>query len=351
MSSLPQTMKAVVLAEPGRLVLEERPLPQIGPHEVLIRVGACAMCGSDLEAYLGIHPSVRRYPVVLGHEFAGTVVCKGERVRSYNVGDRICHTGSRTCGRCPACLAGDYMNCPERRGLGFAADGAYAEYVAALGDDPYSHPLPDALSMAQGALAQPFGIGYHAAVTRARAAAGDFVVVQGCGPIGLSAMMAAKLCGATVLSTDKLDYRLALARRLGADATVNVACEDPIPLVRQFTGRRGADIVIECVGGDQDETIAQACQMLRRGGRIVVVGSFARDAATVPIIKFKFGEMEMLGSQGFPEGYGPVLALLSSGKVDILPLMTHRVGLEGVPAAMEMLRRKDDGVVKVVINP
>ena len=344
-------MKAVVLQEPGRLTVERVPVPEIAPREILLEVGACAMCGSDLEAYLGIHPSVKEYPIVLGHEFAGTVVAAGPRVTRYKVGDRICHTGGRVCGTCEACQRGDYRNCPQRRGAGFAADGAYAEYVALLGDDFYSHPLPDNLSMAQGALAQPFGIGYHAATARAQAREGQTIVVQGCGPIGLSAMMAAKLSGATLVSTDVLDYRLKLARRLGADHTLNVEREDAVAFTLELTGGRGVDTVIECVGGDQDGTLPQACEMLRRGGRLVVVGSFARDAATVRIIKFKFGEMEMFGSQGFPEGYGSLLELISSGRVDVRPMMTHRVGLDGVPEAMEMLREKRDGVVKVVIEP
>lgn len=351
MPAIPRTMKAVVLQEPRRLTVEQVPVPEIGPHEILLKVGACAMCGSDLEAYWGIHPSVKRYPVVLGHEFAGTVVAAGPKVRRYRVGDRICHTGGRVCGVCAACERGDYHSCPERRGAGFVCDGAYAEYVALLGDDFYSYPLPDSLSMAQGALAQPFGIGYHAATAKAKAREGDTIVVQGCGPIGLSAMMAAKLSGATLISTDKLDYRLAMAMRLGADHTINVSKEDAVAFTRKLTGGRGVDTVIECVGGDQDETLPQACEMLRRGGRLVVAGSFARDAATIRIITFKFGQMEMFGSQGFPEGYGPLIELIASGRIDVLPMMTHRVNLDHVPEAMHMLEEKRDGVVKVVIEP
>ncbi len=351
MSSVPSTMKAVVLQEPGRLTVEQLPVPEILPHEILLKVGACAMCGSDLEAYWGIHPSVKQYPVVLGHEFAGTVAAAGPKVTRYKVGDRICHTGGRVCGVCAACRRGDYKACPERKGAGFACDGAYAEYVALLGDDFYSYPLPDKLSMAQGALAQPFGIGYHAATGKAKALAGETVVVQGCGPIGLSAMMAAKLSGATLISTDKLDYRLELAKRLGADYTVNVTKQDAVAFTRQLTGGRGVDTVIECVGGDQDETLPQACEMLRKEGRLVVAGSFARNAATIKIITFKFGQMEMFGSQGFPRGYGPLLDLIGSGRIDVLPLMTHRVNLDQVPDAMKMLEEKRDNVVKVVIEP
>jgi len=351
MPTIPTTMKAVVLQEPRHLTVEQVPVPAILPHEILLKVGACAMCGSDLEAYWGIHPSVKQYPVVLGHEFAGTVVAAGPKVTRYKVGDRICHTGGRVCGVCEYCQRGDYQHCPERKGAGFATNGAYAEYVALLGDDFYSYPLPDSLSMAQGALAQPFGIGYHAATAKARAQAGETIVVQGCGPIGLSAMMAAKLSGATLVSTDKLDYRLELAKRLGADHTVNVNRQDPVTFTRELTGGRGVDTVIECVGGDQDDTLLQACHMLRKEGRLVVVGSFARDAATIGIITFKFGQMEMFGSQGFPEGYGPLLDLIASGRIDVLPMMTHRIGLDQVPEAMKMLEEKRDNVVKVVIEP
>lgn len=351
MAELPKTMKAVVLQEPGRLTVEQRPVPEIGDHEILLKVGACAMCGSDLEAYLGIHPSVKKYPVVLGHEFAGVVVAAGPRVRRYRVGDRICHTGGRVCGACDACGREDYACCPARQGAGFACDGAYAEYVVVLGDDFYSHRLPRELTMAHGAMAQPFGIGYHAATGRARASRGETIVVQGCGPIGLSAMMAAKLSGATLISTDRLDYRLAMARQLGADHIVNVGKQDAVEYVRDLTGGKGVDTVIECVGGDQDETLLQACDMLRKGGRLVVAGSFARNAATIGIIAFKFGQMEMFGSQGFPEGYEPLLELILNRKVQVLPMVTHRVGLDEVPDAMTMLQEKRDRVVKVLIEP
>ncbi len=351
MHHIPRTMKAVVLQEPGRLTVEDLPVPEILPHEILLKVGACAMCGSDLEAYWGIHPSVKKYPVVLGHEFAGTVVAAGPKVTRYRVGDRICHTGGRVCGTCDACIRGDHRLCPERLGAGFGTNGAYAEYVALLGDDFYSAPLPGELSMAQGALAQPFGIGYHAATGKAKARSGETIVVQGCGPIGLSAMMAAKLSGATLISTDKLDYRLDLAQRLGADHTVNVTSQDAVAFTRELTEGLGVDTVIECVGGDQDETLPQACEMLRKEGRLVVAGSFAKDAATIRIITFKFGQMEMFGSQGFPEGYGPLLELISSGRIDVLPMRTHTVNLDGVPGAMRMLEEKRDNVVKVVIEP
>lgn len=351
MSEIPKTMKAVVLVEPGKLVVEERPVPAVKDHEILLKVGACAMCGSDLEAYQGIHPSVKKYPVVLGHEYAGTVVAAGPRVKRYKVGDRICHTGGRVCGVCEACQAGDYACCPGRLGAGFSCDGAYAEYVVVLGDDFYSYPLPDDMSFAQGALAQPFGIGFHAAVGKAQAKAGQTIVVQGCGPIGLSAMMSAKLSGATLISTDKLDYRLNMARRLGADHTINVTKQDAVAFTRELTGGKGVDTVIECVGGAQDETLPQACEMLRKGGRLVVAGSFAKDSATIRIITFKFGQMEMFGSQGFPEGYAPLLDLIHDRKVAVLPMMTHRVNLDQVPDAMHMLEERRDNVIKVVIEP
>ena len=138
---------------------------------------------------------------------------------------------------------------------------------------------------------------------------------------------------------------------LGADLALNVRKEDLFAPIQDLTHGKGVDKVIECVGADQDETIPQAVQAVKASGLVVVVGSFAANKATVPIIDFKFSEKALMGSQGMPEGYGPVFDLMSAGKLDLDPLITHRIPLDRAPWALDLMDRKDEGVMKVVLQP
>jgi len=181
--------------------------------------------------------------------------------------------------------------------------------------------------------------------------AGETILIQGCGPIGLSAMMLAKLRGARVISTDIVDYRVRRARELGADLALNTHSEDVLGPIRDLTEGRGVDKVIECVGGDQDETLLQAVEAVKSSGLVVVVGSFAANRATIPIIDFKFSEKSIIGSQGMPEGYEPVFDLMSSGKLDVKPLITHRMSLAEAPHGLDLMDKKAEEVMKVVLLP
>ena len=341
-------MKAVMLHEPEKLELVELPDPSPGAGEVLLRIEACSICGSDLEGYHGIHPKMT-YPRVMGHEYAGTVTQVGEGVTKVQVGDRVASVGNVPCGDCGPCKEGNRTQCSNRRGPGFTAHGAYAEYLVVPGESCFV--LPDEMSFPEAAVAQPFSIAYHASAVRARAGEGDTILVQGCGPIGLGAMMIAKARGATVFSSDVVDYRLDLARELGVDRTFNAHTDNIAEIVVEITRGRMLDKVIECVGGDQDETLPEAVKCIRPGGLVVVVGSFAADRATVPIIDFKFNEKRIIGSQSMPEGYGPAVELLVAGEIQAKPLITHTVSLEEVEHALKLMDRKEGGIVKAVVTP
>ena len=217
MQAIPKTMKAVVLQEPHRLTVEQIPVPEILPHEILLKVGACAMCGSDLEAFWGIHPSVKSYPVVLGHEFAGTVVAVGSKVTKYKVGDRICHTGGRV-RVCEARLSGNHRQCPERKGAGSPPTAPMPSTWPCWATTSTA-PLPDNLSMAQGALAQPFGDGYHAATGKARAQAGETIVagLRPHRPLGHDVGRSAARPRSLLTSRHRLT-----GQAPGADYTINV---------------------------------------------------------------------------------------------------------------------------------
>jgi threonine dehydrogenase-like Zn-dependent dehydrogenase len=341
-------MKAVLLTQPEHIELVEMPEEDPGPGEVKLRIEACSVCGSDLEGYHGQHPKMT-FPRVMGHEVASVVEAVGDGVTEVSIGDRVAGTGRKACRSCEACRQNHPADCMNLGEPGFTAHGAYAESMTVVSNG--LTPIPENLSFEEAAVAQPVCIANHAVSGRAQIQAGETVLIQGCGPIGLAAMMLAKLRGARVISTDIVDYRLQSARELGADLAINTHKEDLFSPILDLTNGNGVDKVIECVGADQDETLPQAVNAVRSSGLVVVVGSFANNRATVPIIDFKFSEKTLVGSQGMPEGYLPVFELMSAGKLDVDPLITHRVPLEMAPHALDLMDRKAEDVVKVVLQP
>ena len=341
-------MKAMMLWEPGRMEPIEAPLRPLRRGEVLLKVEACSICGSDLEGYHGQHPKMT-LPRVMGHEAAGIVADVGPGVTSLRIGDRVAGPISVSCGDCPACRRGHADRCISPLSPGFSAPGAYAEYV--IGNAPGWTPIPDGVTFIEAAVAQPAGIANHAVATRAAVKPGETLLIQGCGPIGLSAMLLAKLRGATVLSTDIVAYRCDRARALGADLVLDAHSDHVAEAVRDWTRGRGVDKVIECVGGDQDETIPEAVTCVKNRGLVVVVGSFAANRATLPAIDFKFNEKTIAGSQSMPEGYGPIFELLLSGKLDLMALVSHRLPLAEAGHGLALMDAKAEQVMKVVLEP
>ena len=326
----------------------ELPDPNPRRGEVVLRIEACSVCGSDLEGYHGIHPTMV-LPRVMGHEYSGVVVELGEGVSTPGMGDRVASVGNTACGRCDACKSGAIEKCVKRVSPGFTANGAYAEFLVVPADS--CHPIPEGISFEVAAVAQPFSIAYHAVAERAAVTESDWVLVQGCGPIGLGAMMHAKAAGATVMCSDPVDFRRDMAKRLGADYAVDPNSEDIAEIIMETNGGARADIVIECVGSDQDDTIPEAVRSVKNRGLVVVVGSFATNRATVPIIDFKFHEKRLIGSQSMPSGYDKTFERLVDGSINAEPIITHRFGLEGVPEALRLMDGKLDGIVKAIIEP
>ena len=341
-------MRAVMLHKPEDMSLVDLPDRAPGPGEVVLQIEACSICGSDLEGYHGYHPQMT-YPRVMGHEVASIVAEVGPGVTAVQVGDRVSDTGRKACETCTACRERRPDRCENPGGPGFTRHGAFAERLVVLAQG--LTPIPEGISFEEAAVAQPAGIANHAVMTRAAVQEGETILVQGCGPIGLSAMMLSKLRGARVISTDIVDYRCRRAQELGADLSVNVHKEDLLPMIQDLTDGQGVDTVIECVGGDQDETLLQAVKAVKKGGLVVVVGSFAHDRATIPIIDFKFAEKRIIGSQSMPEGYAPIFDLIGSGRLDVKALITHRLPLEEAHRGLQLMDTKAEEVMKVVLFP
>ena len=346
---MPPTSLAAVLHGPGDLRLEERPIPAPGPGEVLVEVGACAICGSDLHLLDGHFPRAK-FPVVPGHEFMGRVISLGEGVEGLPLGTRACIENHVACGACGFCRAGRENLCRAARSIGFNVDGAYSRHMVAPAKCVI--PLPEAVDDAAGSVMQTLGTGYHAAVNRARLEPGETVVILGMGPVGLCALASAKLAGARTVALDAVPERLAAARKMGADEAVNVREEDPLKAVERLTGGMGADAVLEAVGGAQKETVRQAVKMARRGGRVVVVGHFAgAEEVPLPVVELQDQEKDVLGSRGHPNTFRACIAHAAAGRLDVGPMITHVLPLAEVERGLRMMRERIDGAIKVVLAP
>ncbi|HEX7125548.1 MAG TPA: alcohol dehydrogenase catalytic domain-containing protein [Thermodesulfobacteriota bacterium] len=340
--------RAAVLYGPEDLRVVEVERPGAGPGEVVVRVMATALCGSDVHAYLGRLPRIR-FPQILGHELAGVVVEAGAGVAALRVGDRVCIENHMHCGACEFCLEGRINICRQARSIGFSLPGGFGQHVVV--PERFAVLLPDSLSFEAGALIQPLSVAYHAVVRRGRVTPGSRVLVIGSGSMGLCALAVAAACGAEVYLSGSSPNRLELARRMGAAETLDVREADAYRRVRDLTGGRGVDVAFECAGGDQDATLRQALGAVKRGGRVVQVGTFAENRATVPANDLQDQELELLGARGHPNAIEPCIRLVADGIVDVAPMVTHRVGLEGAADALRMMAFERSRGVKTLLLP
>jgi threonine dehydrogenase-like Zn-dependent dehydrogenase len=241
-------MKAAILHGGNDLRHETVPDPTPASNEVVLKVQACSICGSDLHAFHGAHPRIV-FPRILGHEFAGEIVAVGKDVKNLKPGMRVCSDIDLSCGTCGPCREGRGNICDNLKTMGFDRDGAYAEYVATPATNVYR--LPDAVTYDQAAIVQTLGISYHAVAHRVLPQPGEHVCVIGAGPIGLGAALIAALYSAEVTIVDLLDYRLDMAKKLGVHHTINAASADLVARALEITQGRRYDKVIEAVGGRQ----------------------------------------------------------------------------------------------------
>src|SRR5262245_52861868 len=268
-------MQAMLLKEYMHLELVEMPEPGIGPDDVLVRVRACGICGSDVHGLDG-STGRRLPPLVMGHEAAGEVVQCGSNVTEFHPGDRVTFDSTVYCGRCFHCARGDVNLCDNREVLGvspgpYRRHGAFAEYVAVPRRIVYR--LPDNLSYEQAALIEAVSVGIHA-VNLTPIVLGDAAVVIGSGMIGLATLQAARHAGAArVIVIDPDETRLEMARGLGATHTINPTAIDPVATVQSLTGGHGAAVALECVGAT--EPIKTAIASVRKGGTVTLVGNVA----------------------------------------------------------------------------
>ena len=345
---IPTTMTAAVLHGARDLRVETVPVPPLGPEDALVRVRACGICASDVHYF--VHGRIGRYvveqPMIVGHEVAGDVVAVGSGVTKLAVGTRVALEPGVTCGRCRMCKAGRYNLCPD---VVFYAtppvQGAMSEYAIIRAD--FAHPLPDHVTYEQGALCEPISVGIHCCdLTGMRP--GDTVVILGAGPIGLTAIVAARQRGAgTVIVSDVFPTRLEVARRLGAIA-VDVRTDDIVAVVREHTSGAGADALFDTSG--VRSVIEAAPDLMRKGGAIAIVGLPADDAVTYRMLTVVDKELSIHGVFRYANTYPAAVALVASGQFPVDQVVTHRFPLSEAAEGFRTALEDKDRAIKVVIT-
>lgn len=348
--SIPSTMKAAVMIKPGQIVIEERPVPQLNDDEVLVKVMAVGVCGSDVHYFEHgrIGGAVVEKPIVLGHECAGEVVALGLKVTRFRTGDRVAIEPGVTCGRCPACKEGKYNLCPDV--VFFATppvDGAFAQYIKMREDFLFS--IPDHLSYEEASLVEPFSVGIHAA-NRTGLKAGSTVAIMGMGPVGLMAVVAAKELGAKQIYVSDLEpIRLEAAKKMGATHAVNVREQDPAAEIYKWTEGRGVDIAWETAGNPK--ALQSALMSLRRGGKLAIVGLPPQAEIPLNVHVMTDREVDIYGVFRYANTYPAGIDFLASGIADVKSLITDSYPLAQTQAALERAMTNKSGSLKVMVYP
>jgi L-iditol 2-dehydrogenase len=346
-------MKALVLTAPSRLELNPSfPDPTPGEDEVLLRVRACGICGSDIHGWDG-STGRRRPPLIMGHEASGEIIAVGPKAGRWKAGDRVTFDSTISCGECGPCRVGQVNLCENRRVVGvspaeYRQHGAFAEKLALPGRILYQ--LPDALSYTHAAMVEPVSIAVHA-VQRVKITPTDTAVVVGAGMIGLFVIQVLKWAGAKqIVAVDLADNRLTLARELGATHTLKSDACDVVAEVNKLTDGRGADVALEVVG--VGPTLNLAIATLRRGGSAVLVGNLAPKTADFPLQAVVTKELTLHGTCGSAGEYPLCLDLIARGIVRVDPMISAVASLDEGAAWFDKLSAKDGSkYMKVILTP
>jgi threonine dehydrogenase-like Zn-dependent dehydrogenase len=343
-------MRALVLTHYNQFALQDIPVPEIGPEEVLVAVKACGICGSDVHGMDG-STGRRRPPIVMGHEAAGVIARTGRDVKGWATGDRVTFDSTIYCGKCDFCRRGEINLCDHRRVLGVSCEdyrqaGAFAEYVAVPQHIVYR--IPDGISFEQAALIEPFTIAFHA-VKRAKPAINDSVVIIGCGMIGLALLQALRIAGCgKILVVDTAGDRLEQALKLGADVAINSANEAPLDAILSHTGKVGVVHAFEAVGVAPTVDLAVRC--VRKGGTVTLVGNVS-PKVELPLQVVVTRELTLHGSCASAGDYPACLDMMARGKLDVKPLLSAVAPLEEGASWFARLHARERGLLKVILAP
>jgi len=343
-------MKALVLKEYGRFSYEDVDMPKPGKDDVLIRVKACAICGSDVHGMDG-STGRRIPPIVMGHETSGVIESVGENVTKFKPGDRVTVDSTIYCGECGYCLRGEFNLCDNRKVLGvscsdYRLNGAFAEYIAVPQRIVYR--LPDNVSFEQATVIEPLAIALHA-VKRSGASLNNTAVVVGAGMIGLLIIQLLKTAGCSrIIAVDKAREKLVMAEKFSADVCLLSDTVNLYEKILAATSDKGADIAFEVVG--IEETLLVALNSLRKGGSITLVGNL-KQMVSFPLQAAVTRQISLFGSCASAGEYPDCLELISSGKVDIDSFISAVAPLSEGAGWFKRLYEKEPGLMKVILKP
>lgn len=354
-------MRAAIFVEPGRIVLEDKPIPDVGPLDALIRVTTTTICGTDVHILKGEYPVAKGLTV--GHEPVGVIEKLGSAVVGYEEGQRVIAGAITPSGTSSASLCGFHAQCGGQHGHGWkpmggwrfgnTIDGAQAEYLLVPDAMANLSPVPDGLTDEQVLMCPDIMSTGFSGAESGRIRIGDAVAVFAQGPIGLCATAGAHMMGATtIIAVESVPARIEMAKQMGATHVIDFTKEDPVEEIRRITGGRGVDVAIEALG--TQATFEGSLRVLRPGGTLSSLGVYSSDL-TIPLGAFAAG----LGDHhivttlcpGGKERMRRLMEVIEAGRVDTRPLVTHRFALEEIEAAYDLFSHQRDGVLKVAIRP
>ena len=356
MSDIPKNMHAIVTSGPNEFEYKEVPVPDFEPGNILVKVAACGICGTDTHI-LGGHMRPMwppYYPFIQGHEWCGTVAGIGKDVRTdLEVGDRVIMEPTVGCSSCAMCIAGNYHLCENAakkdggyKLLGHTADGAFSEYGLAPPNN--LHKMPEKMTWEDAVIVNQVVIALHA-LDRGQVYPADEVAILGPGLLGLSVLQLVKYLGASKVFVTGRGYRLDIAKELGADVVIDITKENPVEVVMDHTNGKGVDLSVECAG--PVSTMREAVDMVRRGGRVVLEGINGGDEVSFNTDRIVLDEISVFGGRGSPNCYPRAIQIIADGHIQTDRMLTHSFPLSEFEEAMRMFQAREDGVMRVMLTP
>lgn len=343
------TMRAAVLQRPLHMTMEMRTRPVAAAGEVLVRVKSVGVCGSDVHYYTHgrIGPFVVESPLVLGHEMAGIIEAVGKGVSEERISERVAVEPGVPDRTCEFCRRGRYNLCPNIKFMATPpVDGAFLDYIVIPSD--FAFKLPDRISLDEGALMEPLSVGVYA-VHRSGLKAGQTVLIIGAGPIGLVTLQAARAAGAGSITVIDLDLgRLTLAKKLGATHVVDAKEGAVSEQISSLTKEQGIDIVFEAAGSPK--TAGLAVHLAKRGGSVVMIGFPLEDNFAYPLVTAMAKETNIITVFRYANVYQSSIALVAEGRINLKALITHHFTLEQAEQALQLSERREDGVIKAMVQ-
>lgn len=348
-------MKAAVFVRPGKIEIQEKPIPEVGPTDALIRVTTTTICGTDVHILKGEYPV--KPGLTIGHEPVGVIAALGAAVSGYKIGERVIVGAITPCGQCHPCLDGHQSQCGGHAiggwKFGNTIDGCQAEYVLVPNAMANLTLVPEGLTDEQVLMCPDIMSTGFSGAESGHIRIGDTVVIFAQGPIGLCATAGARLQGATtIIGVDGVNQRLEMSKKMGATHTINFKNEDPLKIIMDMTHGRGVDVAIEALGTQQ--TFESCLRVLKPGGILSSLGVYS-GKLTLPLDAFAagLGDHKVVTTlcPGGKERMRRLMNVVASGFVDLKPLVTHHFKLEEIEKAYDLFANQRDGVLKVAITP